>query len=79
VGEIGYFIFLIRLHCIYKVDEIRILYLINKITLYILSGRNKNTLFLLRIYFEYIINYFEKFRSFKKIKKIKRLCTRFLK
>jgi len=41
-----------------------ILYLINKITLYILSGRNKNTLFLLRIYFEYIINYFEKIYKF---------------
>jgi len=40
-----------------------ILYLINKITLYILSERNKNTLFFFnnRIYFEYIINYLEKF------------------
>jgi hypothetical protein len=42
------------------VGEIRILYLINKIILYIQSGRNKNTLYLLRIYFEYIIIYLEK-------------------
>jgi len=64
-------LFLLRIYCIYFVDEIRILYFINKITLYILCvrkkntlfllrmyilcGRNKKTLFLLRIYFEYII------------------------
>ena len=42
----------------------KILYLINKITLYILSVRNKNTLFLLRIYVEYIINYLENIYKF---------------
>jgi hypothetical protein len=45
--------------------------------MYILSGRNKNILFYERIYFEYIINYLERFKSFNKFKKIKRLCTHF--
>jgi len=32
--------------------------------LYILSWRNENTLYLFRIYFEYIINYLEKIYKF---------------